>query len=497
MPAVTPNWLDRLALAVSPRWGAARLRNRAVALTLARHYDAAALGRRTENWHRASTDGNTALAPSLPAMRALSRDLLRNNGWARNAKRTVVDNTVGWGITAKGEGVPGDGPLAKAWKRWATKQCDADGRLSLYGLQGLVMGTVFDSGEALVRRRWRRPGDGFALPLQLQVLEPDYLDTSRDGTTTTGEIIQGVEFDKLGRRVAYWLFDQHPGSASLRSVQSRRIAATEILHICPVERPGQVRGAPWLSAAIVNLKDFDEYEDADLVRAKIAACFAGFVTDVNGAGEAIGEQSATDDLVETLEPGLISKLPPGTEIEFATPPITQDNGFSVRTLRRIAAAIGITYEDMTGDYSQVNFSSARMARLKHWGHVHSWRWNMLVPQFCDGVWGWAMEAAAMAGLVEGSAPDAEWTPPPMPMLEPDREGLALKRLVRTGAMTPDEMVRERGYDPETHWPEFAENLKRLDELKIVLDCDPRRVSDAGLTQERAGVKSDAPPADAE
>jgi lambda family phage portal protein len=496
MPAVTPNWLDRLALAVSPRWGAARLRNRAVALTLARHYDAAALGRRTENWHRASTDGNAALNPSLPAMRALSRDLIRNNGWALNGRRVVVDNTVGWGITAKAEGVPSDGPLAKAWRRWAEKECDADGRLSLYGLQGLVMGTVFDSGEALVRRRWRRPSDGLSLPLQLQVLEPDYLDTSRDGTTATGEIVGGVEFDLLGRRVAYWLFEQHPGSASLRSFQSRRILASEILHVCPVARAGQVRAAPWLAAAIVNLKDFDEYEDADLVRAKIAACFAGFVSDASGAGDTLGEQSTTDPLVETLEPGLISNLPPGKEITFSAPPITQDNGFSVRTLRRIAAAIGITYEDMTGDYSQVNFSSARMARLKHWGHVRSWRWNMLVPQLCDGVWAWAMEAAVLAGLAE-SAPDVKWTAPAMPMLEPDREGLALMRLVRAGAMTHDDMVSERGYDPATFWPEYAAGLKRLDELGIWLDSDVRRTSQAGLTQERAGGKSDAPPADAE
>jgi lambda family phage portal protein len=491
---------DRVLLSVAPKWALERMRARALATTLARHYEAAQGGRRTTGWPRSSADANAAAGPALATLRDQARDLVRNNAWARRAKRTITNNTVGWGITPKAIG--GNKKLAAAWKRWAgTTDCDADGQHTFAGLQTLALKTVAESGEVLVRRRLRRPADGLTIPLALQVLEPDFLDTAKDGLIGQqgGPIVQGVEFDAIGRRTAYWLYDQHPGSGRLGTITSRRVPADNVCHVFYSERPGQVRGVSWYSVAIVKLRDFDEYEDATLLRQKIAACFAAFVTDVDGAGSPLGEPSKDDKLVEMIEPGLISKLPPGRNVTFANPPLTGEDGFSPRTLRWIASGIGVTYEDMTGDYSQVNFSSARMARLAHWGNVHDWRWNMLMPQLCDPLWRWAMEAAALVGLIEDPAEVlAEWTPPPMPMLEPDREGLALARLVRAGAMTPSEMVRQQGEDPEAHWQEYGEDMARLDAAGIWLDSDVRRVSQAGLTQARAGAVGtdgeEAPPA---
>lgn len=126
-----------------------------------------------------------------------------------------------------------------------------------------------------------------------------------------------------------------------------------------------------------------------------------------------------------------------------------------------------------------------MARLAHWGNVYDWQWFILVPQLCDPAWAWAMEAAVAIGLVK-SGPPAEWTPPPMPMIDPEKEGLAYIRRVRSGGMTFSEMIREQGRDPETHIAEYKADLKMLDEAGIWLDSDVRKVSAAGLTQERVG-----------
>jgi capsid protein len=130
----------------------------------------------------------------------------------------------------------------------------------------------------------------------------------------------------------------------------------------------------------------------------------------------------------------------------------------------------------------VNFSSARMARIEHYDNVYDWRWQLLVPQFCDPVWAWAMEAAAIMGLEE--APRAQWTAPPMPMIEPDKEGLAYQRNIRIGAITWPEMVRERGYDPDSVLAEIAAYNAKFDALEIVLDCDPRKITAQG--QQQAG-----------
>jgi capsid protein len=178
---------------------------------------------------------------------------------------------------------------------------------------------------------------------------------------------------------------------------------------------------------------------------------------------------------------MIMNLPPGRDVRMASPPTLTSDALPMRTLRKFAANVGITYEDLTGDYSNVNFSSARMARLAHWAHVNAWQQDIVIPQLCIGVWNWAMQAAVIAGELP-VAPASKWTPPPMPMLEPDKEGLALQRLVRTGAKTFSEMVREQGHDPDEHWAEYAADMARLDALKIKLDSDVRAVAQTGQEQ---------------
>lgn len=471
---------------------------------LAQSFDATSGGRRTAGWKRNASDANTANLGSLARLREIARDLRRNNGWAKRAIEVIANNTVGWGIEAK---VKSDNPdiaeQAQAlWLTWASSpRCDYDGQLPLAGLMALVMEAVAESGEALIVAEPARSSDGLAIPLRIRVLEPDYLDTARDGAAENGNaIVQGIELDGRGRRVAYWLYDEHPGAtggaimrASFRNFGSKRVPAEKVLHVYRVTRPGQMRGYSWLAAAIARLHDLADYEDAKLLQQKIAACFGAFVQDLDGAGEAIGEQSTTDPLLEKLQPGHISYLRPGQSVAFAQPPSVADVGeFSKSQKQAIASALSITYEDMTGDYSMVNFSSARMARMAHWQSVHRWRWQMLIPQAYDGVFRWAMQlAAGLYGWPQ--VPGVEWSPPPMPMLEPEKEGLAYQRLIRTGVMTLSQAVRENGGDPETHLLEMASDNARLDQLGIWLDSDPRRTSAAGLTQERStgGTQQDS------
>ncbi len=139
-----------------------------------------------------------------------------------------------------------------------------------------------ESGECLIRIRERRIEDGLPVPLQLQLLEPDHLDTGKTGEISGGGfVVQGVEFDALGRRRAYWLYPVHPGEvATFRKAQlaSKRVPADGVLHLFDRLRPGQVRGVPWFAPVILKLRDLDEYDDAELVRKKIEACFAAFVT---------------------------------------------------------------------------------------------------------------------------------------------------------------------------------------------------------------------------
>jgi capsid protein len=145
-------------------------------------------------------------------------------------------------------------------------------------------------------------------------------------------------------------------------------------------------------------------------------------------------------------------------------------------------SLGVTYEDLTGDFSKVNYSSARMARLAHWANVWEWREHMLVPQLCSPVWGWAMElVTAMKGWP--AAPTAEWAAPPMPILEPDKEALAYARAIRIGMITWDQMVREQGGDPVAQLARIEEYNKKFDAAGVVLDSDPRLTNSSGQKQQ--------------
>lgn len=496
------NLLDRVVGFLAPQAGLRRLRARVAADLLGRHYEGAAIGRRTQGWNRGGGDANAVVGPAIEQLRAVARDLVRNNGNAKSARRTITNHVVGWGIVAKPK--PKRKQAADLWKAWAeTKACDSDGQNDFYGLQKLVMRTVVESGEVLIRRRFRRPEDGLPIPLQLQVLDPDYLDTLKHETRRNKDgvafarIIYGVEFDAIGKRAAYWLFREHPGADESTAAASVRIPAESILHVYYKDRPGQVRGPSWFAPVLLRFKDHDEFEDATLMKQKIAACLAVVVGDLDGSATPLGTADTSQDpQVDSLEPGWIGHVPQGTTVSTIEPPSVRDySDYTKASLRTIATGLGVTYEDLTGDYTGMPFSAARMSRLSHWDRVEDWRWQMLIPQFCDPVWAWAMEAAGVMGLAD--APTAVWTPPPSPMIDPANEGLAIMRNVRSGISTFSQAIRERGWDPDDFLEEYAADLKRLDRLGIVLDSDARRTTQAGNPTAAIGGGQDEPEDDPE
>jgi lambda family phage portal protein len=404
--------------------------------------------------------------------------------------RRLTTNTVGIGIRPKATGLGAD-RVMELWKLWAeTTQCDAAGRQTFYGLQVLIMRTVATSGECLVLRRRRFAADGLAVPLQLQVLEPDYLDTGKDALVgeAGGPIIQGIEFDAIGRRAAYWLFSEHPGGGvTSMSPMSRRVEADRVLHIYEQERPGEVRGMSWFASVDMRLHEFHIFEDATLKKQCAAASLAAFVVDRDTQGDPVpppqgGVDATTGHPTGTLEPGMFMSLPPGRDIKFTQPPACNDHAsYSAVTLRGVAAGLGVTYEDLTGDFSQTNYSSGRMGRLGAKADAEDWQWNMLIPQFCQPAWIWMLEAMQLAGERVDLSP-AVWHPSAMPILEPAMEIPAYADAVRNGFMTWPQVIQELGNDPREQLAEIEANNKALDKSGIVLDCDPRKVSSSGQQQ---------------
>jgi lambda family phage portal protein len=474
---------------------------------IARHFDAASVGRRTDGWHRLGTDANAAASgPTLARLRAQGRDLVRNNPWARRGLRRILSDTIGCGIRPKATGRGAD-LIMQRWQTWAeTTECDAAGRLNFYGLQRLAMNTIIQSGEVLIRRRFRLPVDGLSVPLQLQILEPDFLDTTRDGYLgdAGGPIVQGIEHDALGRRVAYWLFDRHPGSngpigtGGAISPISKRVPADGVLHVFDIDRPGQVRAGSWFASVDLRLHDFLEFEDATLVKQKFAACTAAFVTDLDGFGAATGlagTDTTTGQPTDTIEPGTIIQLQPGKQVNTPSPPASNDHAsYSATALRGVAAGLGTTYSGISADYSQANYSSERAARLDLRGDVEVWQELMLIPQLCQPAWKWFLNAMILAGDDVADQP-AEWTCQPMAIIDPEKEADADIKEIRGGLKSWAEAVRQRGYDPDKVLAEIIAYNRKRDAGEVVLDSDPRQTNSAGQRQGASAPATSEPAAD--
>ena len=491
-------WHQRLMQRAFPRYFLNRLKARARAsgITEARNaYDAAKRSRRTQYWRRAGDDANSVIATSNAALRFVSRDMVRNSPYARRIKQAIVTNVVGAGILPQIKRVKGQRQQARieelVEQHLLTTDIDADGCHDLYGLQALIMGTVVEAGECLVRRRRRRSTDGYALPFQLQVLEPDFLDDQVDGKLANGNIaVQGIEFDKRGRRVAYWLHKEHPGSAFAVMQKSTRVRSEDIAHIFWKDRPGQARGVTWFHPIIQRLRDFADFIDAQLVRQKIAACFAAFIIGSDDEPEDEGDGD-TRYPVEAFEPGMIERLDAGESVEFSTPPgVTDFDGYTVTTMHEIATGVGVPYSVVTGDLRRANFASGRLGWLEFQRNIEQWRKLMIMPMGLHKIGGWFREAVQLQTGYFGPLQVA-WVAPRREMINPKEEISADSQEVRAGFVSRSHQIRKRGGDPLEVEREIAEENKRADEAGFKFDTDPRKQSAQGQEQPSAGEDNDA------
>jgi lambda family phage portal protein len=357
MPA---NWFDRAIAFAAPRTAARRVLARQSFELLARGYEGAARGRRTDGWRTPGSSANAEIGAAGALLRDRMRDLVRNNPHAAKAVSVLVNNIVGAGVMPRA--ASGDEALDRKvnalFSTWS-RVCDADGQLDFYGMQTLICREMIEAGEVLVRRRARRPIDGLPVPMQLQVLEADFLDASKTDVGGTARTVQGIEFDPLGKRRAYWLYTEHPGDAygALRGgIESRAVPASEIAHVYEKQRT-QARGVPWGAPVIRSLRDLDDYEVAEIVRKKTEACVTAIVfgDDESQQGIAPSVVDADGNRVEQFEPGLIAYARGGKDIRFNQPAATGGYGeYKRASLHTVSAGFRVPYELLTGDLSQVN-----------------------------------------------------------------------------------------------------------------------------------------------
>jgi lambda family phage portal protein len=470
------NILDRILLAAWRATGGAK--------RAARSYAAGRPRMGQKFWRAPSSGPNTEIRQGLEYLRNRSRQMVRDNPYAARAVAVTVAHQIGTGITAR----INNPDVQALWDGWA-KRCDHEGLNDLYGLMELAARIVVEGGEAFIRvrtvsraeaRRRRLP-----VPVTLQVLEGDMVPLTTTFLAAPQRVDQGVEFNPDGTRAAYHMRMRHPGetlSLSNMAVDDlERVPAERVIHLFRALRPGQVRGVPAFAPVLLRMKLLDDYEDATLERAKTESLLGVFFSGpepIDPPVTADGTQPATPSF--ELFPGMVHELPPGSKPEFLTPSGAGGfEPFALHQLMSIAAGMHVTYDQITGDLRQANYSSLRAGKIEFRRKIEADQWLMFIPRMCEPIWDAFAEVAELLELLPTQGVRVEWQPPRFEMIDPLKEIGAAEMAVRNGFETWDQVVSGFGYDPDKQADEIQKANRRFDERAIVLDCDPRRVSGSG------------------
>jgi lambda family phage portal protein len=455
--------------------------------TVNARYDAAGNGRRMRGWVTPATGPNRAI-DGLATIRNRARDAQRNEWTGAASGRVWTTNLIGTGIIPRPK--TSDSKLKEMlvslWDQWVP-QSDADGVLDFYGLQTLATRNWIASGEVFARLRPRRLADGLAVPLQIQLLESDMLPLLNVDTypgLPPGNIIRsGIELDLVGRRVAYWMYQEHPGdwvSGGIMASQLSRIPANSILHIYEPIRPGQLRGVSDYAPILAKLRGVMDYDDAVLERQKLANLFTLFITRTGMAGDpsinpVTGMPSEFDSKgapLAALEPGISQELLPGEDVKFSDPP---DAGANYADFMRqqhlgVAAGQGTPYELLTGDLKDVSDRTLRVIINEFRRHCEQRQWQIVIPQFCRPIRNAWADAAALGGMLTlaqaDEAKNVTWSPQGWAYIHPTQDVQAKTMEVAAGFKSRSQIITERGDDPDEIDQQRAADAKRETSLKL-------------------------------
>ena len=486
-------------------------------------YKSGEIDRLTASFRTSSFTADEHLRLTLRNMRARSRQLCMNDPYAKRFLSLLVTNVVGeQGIRLQNQAMQVDlsgkkdrngrpimvfdiganEAIENAWEDWGTEGiCDVTGEHSFIDLMGMIVRSVARDGEILVHKVYGREWNKYGFALQL--IEADYLDEDHWRILPNGNrIIMGVEKNPWGRRVAYHILTQHPGELqqgyasqqltpgvySMNGRYYQRIPAEEIIHVGVSERSGQTRFVPWIYASMLRLNNLNGWEEAAIINARIGASKMGFYTSgVNSSdldGSAVSTGKADDGtFLDEVEPGTFGKLPYGWDFKSFDPkyPDAEFKPFNSAMLHGITAGMDMSHSSITGDLTEVNFSSLRSGKVDErdvYKLLQALFTRKLLGPGEQKVFPSWIDTALMLGAIRlgngSSLPYAKkdkfnapkWQPRGFDWVDPKSDIEADTLAVNNGFMTRSEVCAKRGKDFRDVCAELSEEQRIAQEYGL-------------------------------
>jgi lambda family phage portal protein len=462
------------------------------------------------SWPAWRISPDAALLPEQDAINARIEDLTRNNGIARSARRTLVDNVIGPRVTCKpnpDQHTIGR-PLSPDWQRtvqgeWETfadtTWFDAGGRHTFHSATRLAVNSLASNGEALALPTWIQ-GNGRGTFSRwftcLQMVHPARL-SNPDGRSDDINIRGGIELNERGEPIAYNIEKTHPGDTArglaLREWETIPAYQTwgrvRVIHLYDQEDVGLTRGVSALASVLRQFAMLDKFSTERLRLAVLdSLMFAALETplDSQGVQELFGEPGEANPMgayYEALQEwqvnmrgGALIPIPPGTTMKPFMPPrgMSELEPFSVLMLRNIAAGLDYPYELLTKDFSKTNYSSARAALLEAWRTFQAKR-QLVIDHWIRPIYDLWFEEAVNRGRIPECTPAdyynnqvawtrAKWLFAPRGWVDPLKEARGVQIRKDAGITTLEDLAGEQGMD----WVDMLEQQARENERADLL-----------------------------
>lgn len=452
----------------------------------------AGVGRLTQSLAQWSGSINADLDGNLSLLRARARQLCANNEFGRRFLSLVANNVIGkTGPVLQVRAVDQFNKLDKVandaievtYAQWG-QRADVRGLMNLGQLQRVAIKAAARDGEALiriVRNKTLMHGIG------LQLLEADRIAEEYNTELTNGNVVRmGVEVNSLLQPVALYIKTRHPGDSRLQgTARTERVAVNDVLHIYLPERAEQVRGYTWLHAVLIRMNMLHAYEEAAVVAARVGAAKMGVFKRAQDAPAALAQLADGKDAAGvptmTTEPGEFMELPQGWELQNWDPEYPQANfeSFLKACFRGVAAGLDIAAHNLTGDMTDVNYSSARIAELAErdaWEVLQQW-WIHSVSQPIYRAWlesallrgeirfpesGKALPAARLQKFIDA----ARFQPRTWKWVDPSKEITAIKEEIALGINSRTAVAASLGREIEDVIDELEQETQLLQDAGL-------------------------------
>lgn len=434
----------------------------------ARGYDAGLRGRPNKHWHAVNQSAQQEDLYDRDTLRARARDLERNSDIANSVLLAFRRNVVGRGYRLKPE--TGDTDLNERitllWEEWCkARNCDVTGRQSLTEQLRMWAQRKKVDGGILIVKRYTRAG---VIPFQIQTLEVDELDNAALTPHYKGnQVVGGVEYNRWNQPVGYHIRQYEVGGTQIG--KSVWVDAKDVIFWYSKHRPSQIREISDLAPLITRVRDTNELITAAETKSRAAACLSVLikrsVLSTVGRNAQAPERESYEG--KTLAPGMLLELNPGDDVQVVSPNGASDEAVSmIKTLvRTIASGAGLSYEAVSRDMSETNYSSARQGMIED-NETFAEEIEQ-VHTVLDEVYETFLISAVLSGVLHIPAFWDErqkymrhsWAHAPKPWIDPLKEANATKIAIQSGQKSFQDTAAESGRD----WRRMIDDMAEVTE----------------------------------